>query len=276
MLSKMDQQRMMNEHDQMSMMYLKHAVEPGELIEYARGKASPSPLPDWVAICYVSNDAELDKLDKFTTDTQPGKTIVGVTSFPMFVKCRAQLVVKGNIDVILFKSFLQDQEMLEFCTMVQELEDIDDFKYILVMEKNMTSRSVDFNHLSKMILKSNGAFVLPHQMMSLLDPQSYTRKNRRHYQYDNTAYYVSSFDPSFDMESKSPLYYTVRSPVKFVRMRNSFAGTTSGYKSLVFADYYFDKPESIFFTLLQSEKCVFLTSPKAFYLEQEHPKVRVR
>lgn len=276
LLSKMDQQRLMNEHDQMSMVYLKNPIEPGELIEYARGKEKEAKNSKWVGVAYVSTEKDIREMTTFVEKAQLGKVIVGCTSFPVFIKCRNELVPDGNVDVVLFKSFSKDQELLEFCTMVQELEDLDDFEYTLVIDPSLTSEGVQFDTLANVMDKSPDTFIVPHQMMMLRDQNAFTQKNKRHYSYDNRYYYVPSFDPSFDMDAKSTLYYTVRSPVKFVRMKNSFVSRTKAFKTMTFSDYYFDKSESVFFSLLSTERCVFLTSPKAFYVEEEPPKARMR
>jgi len=270
MLSKLEQQRMMNEHDEMSMIYLKNPIEPGELVEYSRGKENEAKNDKWIGLTYVSDDTDISKLKDFLHEAQLGKVIVGVTSFPLFVKCRTEILPEGNVDVALFKSFAADQEFLEFCTMVQELEDLEDFEYTVVIDKALLQMgNVEFDNLSKTLDKNVDAFVLPHQMMVLQNDNLYTAKNKRHYQYDNKYYYVSSFDPSFDLDARSTLYYTVRSPVKFVRMKNSFACRTTAFKALTFSDYFFDKQESVFLSLLQTEKCLFLTSPKTFYIEEK-------
>ena len=273
MLSKLEQQRLMNEHDEMSMVYLKNRVDPGELVEYSRGAAKDAKFKSWVGLTYVTEEKEIVNLRNFVRNAGLGKVIIGVTSFPIFIKCRSDILPEGNVDVVLFKSFSKDQQFLEFCTMVQELEELEDYDYTVVIDSAlMKMGNVQFEPLSKLLDRNNDAFILPHQMMALQSENLYTTKNKRHYRCDDKYYYVSSFDPSFELDARSTLYYTIRSPVRFVRMKNSFACCTSAFKSLTFSDYYFDKTESIFLSLLQTEKCLFLTSPKTFYIEEEPHK----
>lgn len=270
MLSKLEQQRLMNEHDEMSMIYLKHSIEPGELVEYSRGTVREAKNAKWIGLSYLDDEKQMGDLKSFIQRADLGKLIVGVTSFPLFMKCRTEILPEGNVDVILFKNFAKDQEFLELCTMVQELEELNEFEYIVVVEKGlMKMGNVQYDELTRMLTKNPESFILPHQMMRLEGDHLYTPKNKRHYRLNNDYYYVSSFDPSFELDARSTTYYTIRSPVRFVRMKGSFACRTNSFKSLALSDYYFDKSESVFLSLLQTEKCLFLTSPKVFYIEEE-------
>lgn len=270
MLNRFELQKLMSEYDQMSMTFAKNSIQPSEVIEYARGSVKESTYSSWFGICYISNQESIRQVKKFIRKSDIGKVVIGVTTFPLFMECRSELSEIGNVDVILFKSLTKDQPFLEYCNMIQEFEEIDDYEYVIMIDEALTKMgNVDFESLEKMLERSHDKFIVPHQMSELPDEYSYTSKNKRHYRVNEKYYYVSSFDPSFDMDNSKTLYYSVKTPVKFVRIKNCFVCRTSAFKELEICDYYFNKWESIFLSLLNTNHCVFLTSPKTFFIEEE-------
>lgn len=270
-LSRRDREQLMNEHDVMSMMYLKNAVQPGELLTYRRSNVSNTggggSGDRWLGVALVENEEDVRRVDDWMRRFQLGKMIVGTTNDHLFDNTSFE----SNVDVVLFKSYTDDQTFLEFCAFVQQLEDeVQSYDYVMVLDKEMLRNGhVECDALEQTLGHLPEHIVLPHQVVQLENERLYTSKNRRHYRLANgRAVYVMTFDPSFDLDSRSTKSYIVRSSIKFVRVKSSFVCRMNVFKTLNISDYYYDKEESIFLSILQAEKALFLTSPQTFYVEE--------
>jgi len=248
MLSKFDQERLLDEHDQMSLMYLKNNIEHGELLEYHRSKVE-SKNNEWLGMMYVEDAKELSL---FVKNEEFGRMIVGTTSFKVFQEIRKEY---EEIDIILFKSV--ENPLLVFVTMVQELELLDEFQYIILCDA-----SIKYDTLSLKDISKTNAVVFPHH----IKPLKQFTGNKRHCKDDNSgeSYYVSSFDTGFEMNTSTPTSYKIKCAVKYVKMNHIFASPIKTFKELTVAEYQFDKEGSLFYSLLHSGNCVMLTHPLHF------------
>ena len=255
MVNKHEREKLLNESDMQSLMYLKKAVEPAELIEYSRGTGKEdAKYADWLGVGYVKNMEEA----KYINSIEFGKFIFGVTSFPLFQELRKEF---ERDDVILFKNCIKKHEVLEFCSIIQQLQDLT-YKNIVVCDASMNIPTIDWDGLTHM-LSEKDVVILPHHLLEIKDYKLYSNKNKRHYLCQNKLYYVSSFDTGFDMD-ENPASYTIHTPVKFVKMNQVFATKLDTFMGLEISNYIFDPDQSMFYSLLTTKKCIFLTSPNKF------------
>ena len=116
-------------------------------------------------------------------------------------------------------------------------------------------------------LNETDGIILPHQMILMKD--KIKKKTPSHYVVDGKTYYVSSWDTCFDMDTTDPYYYIVNAPLKYIVIPDIFVGVTDTFIQMDIQNYIFNSEQSLFYSMLTTNKCFLLTSPKEFYIDRQ-------
>lgn len=262
LLSRFEQQRLMNEYDNMSIRQLKDDIEPGELLEYETCSQN-SDSYNWLGIILISRIQHVKKLENIIKeDTKVDCWVIGTYCSHVFEECK---VLFPNTHRILFKSYAKDLENLEFQLLLQQFDVIKKYKYIATYDININSHA-NFDVLKQYLDETNG-FIFPHQM--ILMKERIKNKTSSHYTFGGNIYYVSSWDTCVDMDTTTPNYYTLNVPLKYIVMPDIFVVFTETFIKTDIKNYIFNSNQSLFYSILATEKSYLLTSPKQFYIDRQ-------
>lgn len=266
LLSRYEQQRLMHEYDAMCISQLKKTMEPGELMEYDTGIEDPDKGNDWLGVILLSQLQHIKKLEKIIQEeTKIDRWIIGTYSSKVFEECK---VLFPNTHRILFKSYAKDLENLEFYLLLQELDQITMYQRMIFYDININSHC-NMDLLKKHLDNTNG-IIIPHQM--ILMKERIKKKTPSHYSFSGETYYVTSWDTCFDMDTTKPFHYRVGAPLKYIVIPDIFVIQTDTFVKMDIQNYVMNSDQSLFYSILATEKCLLLTSPKEFYIDRVNLK----
>jgi hypothetical protein len=124
--------------------------------------------------------------------------------------------------------------------------------------------------LLKKYLDNTERIIIPHQMILMKD--RIKKKTSNHYSFNGETYYVTSWDTCFDMDTTRPQYYSVKAPLKYIVIPDIFVIQTETFVKMNIQNYVLNSDQSLFYSILATEKCTLLTSPKEFYIDRVHLK----
>jgi hypothetical protein len=261
LLSRFEQQRLMNEYDSMCISQMKNNMEPGELLEYETGTGESGN--EWLGVILISRIQHVKKLEAIIKDEQKiDRWVIGTYCSHVFEECK---VLFPTAHRILFKTYAKDLENLEFFLLLQQFDQIKSYKYMTVYDIHINSH-MDMDDIKRYLDQTKG-IILPHQM--ILMKERIKKKTSSHYTVEDKTYYVSSWDTCFEMDTTKPYYYHVNAPLKYIVIPDIFVCLTDTFVKINIQNYVFNSGQSLFYSMIGTSKCFLLTSPKQYYIDRQ-------